>query len=966
MHKKYVRFFFIIFFLISSSILFSQNTEVEQLKKFALSHMQAGRYGDAIDQLNKYISALPQVAEGYYLRAICFEKRQQYQNAVLDFRRAIALEKNPKKKSEYENYLSRVQDVWYALLNKKIEGHLREIAINPDNPVNYLEIGKSYRWMEIWDKAESWYDEYLKRDENASPDEIIRYTEILAKTGSIAKGEKILKKYVERYPDDWRLWSRYGYFTMWLAKYSIAKKAFETSLKIKPFFKEAQDGLDMVTKQEYVTLQSPRAFEKEYPIDRYYRLLKQKPEDIETRFKLTDELIKAKRIEEAYQQLQIISLTNSEDPRYKEKWQQVTELREKTFLEKLNEAKARLAINEFDKEAIKAATQYYENLQFYDSAMVLLNKYFEKYPDETDPQLIYRYARISAWNREFDKAIDIVDKLLKDYPDNLDYQLFRAQVSVWVNRNIDTAEVYLENVLKARPDNLEANIAMGSLMLIKKDYEAAQKYADKAKEINPANDEVIKLQSNIDWQKMREEEEKLYTILEEGRKKVLEEDCKGALTFYEEYLSKAEPNVLILKEYGDVLFCAKNYQKALDTYNEVLSINYNYDAALQRAKVYYAMGDSLNALKEFKDLVKQDSTDFEAQMYLGDSFAKLGEHDSARAVYDNLLESWQLDSTQTEMIKLRKKWLPPTGLAAILETFPNYVGLAPFSQFYSDNLSFKIFTLGSRIDLGTTNFFTIGITFSQSQLTANAQSLNQDIISSYNFTGIKIFRTLKGHLLFRLSKYLNAGTGLGTTNAQGYRARNERDAFIRYEMKDTLSFSAVYQNSDAALILYSPYLIDQRLYSSLYRIEGFYKHYNGLKLSGSFQYISVSDSNAGNDLMIRIGKYFYKDLSLGYEYYYTSYKYKKQNYYSPQNFESHCIWVEHDLENKEDFKITLGGKVGIIPRNKFLALEGHIELYYQPLKYLLISGKIGMGSTSREESSYRYFSSQLSIYWNVY
>ncbi|MCX7798533.1 MAG: tetratricopeptide repeat protein [Melioribacter sp.] len=966
MNKKLTTFLLLFIINLFASINLSQNNDVNLLKKAALSHMEAGRYGDAIDQLNKYISAVPQSAEGYNLRAICFEKRQQYQNAVLDYRRAIALEKNPTKKAEYENNLRRVQELWFAILNKKIEGHLREIAINPDNPINYLEIGKSYRYMEIWDKAEAWYDEYLKRDDNASPDEVIRYTEILAKTGNISKGEKILKKYVERYPDDWRLWSRYGYFTMWLAKYSIAKKAFETSLKIKPFFKEAQDGLDMVTKKEYVTLQSPRALEKEYPIDRYYRILKQKPEDAETRFKLIDELIKANRIEEAYQQIQILSLTHSEDYRYKDKLQLISSLREKNFLEKLNQAKEKLAINEYDKEAIKVAAQSYENLQYYDSAMVLLNKYFEKFPDESDPDLIYRYARISAWNREFDKAIDIIDKLLKEYPNNLSYKLFRAQVSVWINRDIDTAEIYLEDILKAQPNNLEANIAMGSLKLIKKDFEAAQKYADKAKEINPANDEVIRLQSNIDWQKMREEEEKLYAILEEGRKKVLDKDCVNALPFYEEYLSKAEPNVLILKEYGDVLFCAKNYQKALNTYNEVLSKNYDFNTALQRAKVYYAMGDSINALKEFKELVKQDSTDFEAQIYLGDSFAKLGEHDSARTIYDNLLNNWQLDSTQVEMIKLRKKWLPPTGILAILETFPNYVGLAPFSQFYSDNLSFKILAIGSRIDLGTTNFFTIGITFSQSQLRANAQSLNQDLITSYNFTGSRDFRTIKAHLLFKLSNYLNAGVGFGTTNAKEFRARNEKDAFIRLEKKDTLSLAFIYQNSDAALILYSPYLIDLRYYSSIYRIEGYFKHSNGLILNGSFQYITVSDANEGNDLMLRIGKFLYKDLSFGYEYYYTNYKLKKSYYYSPQNFESHCLWIDHYLQDKEDIEIKLGGKIGIIPRNKFLALEAHVEFYYKLFKNFLANGKIGMGSTSRDESSYRYFSSQLSIYWNIY
>lgn len=966
MSKRRLKFLFIILNIALTSIILSQKADVDIMKKTALSHMEAGRYGEAIDQLNKYISLLPQQADGYNLRALCFEKRQQYQNAVLDYRRAIALEKNPSKKIEYENNLRRVKEVWYAILNKKIEGHLREIAINPDNPFNYLEIGKSYRWMEMWDKAETWYDEYLKRDENASADEIIRYTEILAKTGSISKGEKILKKYVERYPDDWRLWSRYGYFTMWLAKYQIAKKAFETSLKIKPFFKEAQDGLDMVTKQAYVTQQSPRAFEKEYPIDRYYRLLKSKSTDVETRFKLVDELIAAKRIEEAYQQLQIISLTHSEDERYINKLNYVKELREKTYRQKLDEAKAKLSINEYDKEALKIAAQYYEYLQYYDSAMVLLNKYFEKNPDEKDPQLVYRYARISAWNRDFDKAIEIIDKLLKDYPDNLDYQLFRAQVSVWINRDTEIARKYLENVLKARPNSLDANITMGSLKLIDRDFEAAQQYANKAKEIDPTNDEVIRLQSNIDWQKLRAEEEKLYAILEQGRQKVIEQDCKGALPYYEDYLSKAEPNVLILKEYGDVLFCAKEFNKALSTYNEVLSQGYNYDAAMQRAKVYYAMGDSINAVKEFKELVKQDSSDFEAQMYLGDSYAKLKEPDSARVIYDMLLDNWQLDSTQVELIKMRKSWLPIKGLAAILETFPNYVGLAPLTQFYADNLSFRIWSLGSRLDLGVTNYLTLGLLFSRSRLKANAESLNQDLISTYNFVGNRDFKTLKGYVMFRLSQNLNIGAGFGTTNTQGFLARDEKETFIRFEKRDTISLALVYQNTDASLTLYSPYLIDIRYYSTSYRIEGYYKHNNGLKLSGSFQYITVTDNNEGNDLVLRVGKYFYKDLAIGYEYYYTNYKFKTPYYYSPQNFESHSLWIDNELEHKEELNITLGGKIGYIPRNNFLALEGHIDFYYQALKNFLLSGKLSMGSTSRDEASYRYFSIQLSIYWTVF
>ena len=961
------RLLILIFLLILAQSVEAQKIDLESLKRTALSHMAAGRFGEAIDQLNKYITANPQESDGYNLRGLCYEKRQQYDNGRLDYRRAIALETvSASKRAEYEKNLQRLIDIWYPLLNKKIEGHLREIAIDPTKPFNYLEIGKSYKLMEIWDKAENWYDQYLARDDNASPDEIIRYTEILAHTGSIVKGERILKKFVERYPTDWRLWSRYGYFTMWLSKYAIAKNAFETALSFKPFFKEAEDGLDQVNNQAYLTQESPRAFEKEYPIDRYYRLLKRNPKDVETRYKLVEDLIQANRIEEAYQQLQIIGVTNSSDSTYQDRYKYVTEFRNRTYRERLDSAKARLSANIGDKEAVMMVAEYYEYLQEYDSARVILDQYFEQYPDEKDPALRYRWARIAAWSREFDKAIEITDKLLADYPDNLDYQLFRAQVAVWISRDVELSKQYLENVLKARPNSSAALISMGSIKLIERDFDAAQSYADKAKSIDPTNEDVVILQSNIDWQKLRFEEEKLYAILEQGRQKVIDKEYAEALPFYEDYMSKVEPSSLILKEYGDVLYAAKNYNEALDTYNKVLSYGDNYDAQMQRAKLYYTMGDSLSAVREFKDLVKKDSADFDANIYLGDSYAKLAENDSARTVYNNLLDWKNLDSAQTAMVKQRKGWLPVTGIAAIFDTFPSYVAIAPSLTYYTDNLSFRMLSGGGRLELGVSRFISLGASFSRSSMKASATSLNQDVLDKMDFTGQQLFTTFKGLILLSFSDNLRMGLGLGISGALGKFRRDDRDAYIRFERRDTVAVGLVYQNSDAAMILYSPYLLDLRYYATLYKIDAYYTSRDGLKLSGYFQYIGVDDGNAGNDFRIRVGKYFWKDVAMGYEYAYSNYKYKSDFYYSPRNFESHSIWIDNDLDKKEDLRVSIGGKIGLIPQSTLIALEGHIDAEYTPIKKLILSGRISIGSTSRDNSSYRYFSGQLSAYWNIF
>jgi len=959
----------ILFLILLSQISFpqQQRVEVELYKNTALLHMKAGRYGEAIDQLNKYITAMPQESEGYNLRATCFEKRQQYEYGRLDYRRAIAIEtRDATKRAEYERNLQRLLDIWYPILYRKIEGHLREIAIDPNKPFNYLEIGKTYKLMEIWDKAEQWYDEYLSRDDNASPDEIIRYTEVLAKTGSIVKGERILKKFTDRYPGDWRLWSRYGYFTMWLGKYQIAIKAFESALGFKPFFKEAQDGLDLATNKSYVTLESPRAFEKEYTIDRYYRILRRTPNDFETRYKLVDELIKAERYEEAYQQLQFIGVTRPDDEQYKEKLTFVADTRAKTYKEKLDNAKLVLSTNPTDKEAIKTVAEYYEYLAEYDSAMVMLDKYFEQNPDEKDAALRFKWAKISAWSREFDKAIDITDQLLKDSPNNLDYQLFRAQTSVWINRDIDLAKQYLTNVLKARTDNIQALVTMGSVKLIEKDFDGAQQEADKAKNVDPTNDDVTKLQSNIDWQKMRFEEEKLYAILEQGRQKVVDGDCAGALPFYEDFLSKAEKNNQFLKEYGDILFCAKDYTKALDTYNQVLATGPNYEAQLQRAKLFFTMNDTVKAIHEFKDLVRQDSSDFDANISLADSYAKFGEPDSARIVYNNLLDWQDIDSTQIADIKQKKGWLPITGLASIFATFPNFVGLNPSASYYADNAGFRLFGGGARLELGVTRFLSLGISFYRTSMRANARSLNQDVISRYDFTGYQLFTTFKGFILFRFSDNLSLGVGLGISNAQSKFIRDDNDISFRFEKRDTIGVSLTYQNSDAALILNSPYLLDNRLYAALYKFTAFYRNREGLKISGYFQYIGVSDGNAGNDFNIRLGKYFWPNIAVGYEYAYSNYKIKSDYYYSPTNFESHCFWLDNDIDKKDDLRVSIGGKIGLVPQSTLTALEGHIEVEYKPFQKLSISGRIGIGSTSRDNSSYRYFSGQLSAFWNIF
>ncbi|MBA4405785.1 hypothetical protein C0389_00780 [bacterium] len=639
----------ILFSFLAFPFAYQAQNKLDALKRQGLVLMKEGRYEEAVDQFNKFIASNPRLAEGYHLRGLCYEKRIQYQYSVLDLRRARRLDP---VNNQIKEDLDRVIRIWHQLLYQKIDGHKRDIAIDPNYAFGYLEIGKSYRWLEEWKNAEEWYDEYLKRDDNASPDEIIRYTEILAKTGSIIKGERILKKYTLRYPTDWRIWSRYGYFTLWLGKNKVAEDAFNSSLGFKPYFKEAEDGLDLAKRQGYLTQYQGRAFERtEYPIDRYYRLLNTESENDQMRFDLISELITANRYEEAYQQLQYLSPTYQENEKYKTQYKIVSEFRDSTFNRDVNNYTEILKNNPTDKEAVLKLSTAYGNLFYYDSAIEVLSEYLQDIPEDQDLDARFKYSQYCAWNYEWEKAIAQIDNLLKLDPENLDYQLLRGQISVWTVNDLPAAEKYLLNVHEYRPNELNALTALTSLYAWKKNFQDARKYLNLAKQIAPKSPEVQSSESNLELHLTAYEESQIFAIKGEAGKLSMAGKCDEALMKYDLYLSKrTAPSRDELIEYGGISMCAKDYSKAIDAYTKALDQEFDYSAALQRAKCYYFNQNIAEALIEFENLSRIAPEDDEGQLILADAYTSTFQLKKAEEIYSKLKEK-TLDDNQKQIIE---------------------------------------------------------------------------------------------------------------------------------------------------------------------------------------------------------------------------------------------------------------------------------------------------------------------------
>lgn len=634
--RAYLKIIFLIAVLTAG--LFNAQSRNDELKRQGQLLMNEGRYGEAIDQFNKYITANPRLIDGYHLRALCFEQRLQYWDAVFDLRRALRLAPN---NLQIRSDLDRITAVWHKQLYQKIEGHKRDLAVDPKNAFTYLEIGKSYRWLEEWYDAERWYDEYLKRDDNASPDEIIRYSVILAKTRSIVKGERILKKYVARYPDDWRLWSRYGYFSLWLGKNKVAEDAFKKSLSYKPFFEEAEDGLDLARRQPYLNIDVGRdrrdQANQEYAIDRFYRLLEKNPDDDNIRFDLLDELVKNSRYEEAFQQLQYLQPKHSEEERFKNVFKVVSDYRDSTFNKDVNHFTELLKNNPSDKEAVIKLADAYANLFYYDSAIEVLNEYLQDVQDDQDLDIRFKYAKYTAWNYEWEKSISQLNKLLELDPNNSDYKLLRGQIAVWTLNDLELGEQYLKEVHNSNPKNLDALLSLVNLFTWKKDFETGQKYLDELKSYYPNNPEVANMESIFQLRQQADDETKLFEIRGEAGKLSMEGKCVEALAKYDEYFEKRKSLTREEKiEYADIATCALQYNRAIQLYDEILKEGFDYKAALLRAKNYFLNNDTTLARTELESLGKMNPDDEQARLLLANTYAATNRLEDAESIYREL------------------------------------------------------------------------------------------------------------------------------------------------------------------------------------------------------------------------------------------------------------------------------------------------------------------------------------------
>ena len=932
-----------------SPLLFPQNTSSIKYKTEALQLINSGRYGEAIDILNKYVSANPNSEDGFNLRGMCYEKRGNYEYAVYDYRTAKKINPN---NDEISSNLNRATSDWYKLLFNKIEGHKREIAINSSVAKNYLEIGKCYKNLGNWSEAEIWYDLYLEK-ETASSDEIIRYSEILAKNGHISKGEPILKSYTVNFPDDHRLFSRYGYFTLWLGKNKIAEDAFTKALEIRPYFKEAMDGLDLARGKGYIYSINdttsrfnyglvPTA--KEYEIDRLYRVIKKNPADSESRFKLIEKLISVNRFEEASQQLQILAPKFSDEQRFKDLSVRLTNLKKSYYAERIKYFEDQLIKDPTNKKALLELAKFYSLNSDFKSAENVYKKYLSLYPN--DSEVKYKLAQILMWQNNLCDAAEIADDLIISSSVNKDYLLLTAQINYWLDNDRAYTQSLFEQVLVKDSKNHDAMFGLANIYIKSNKITEAENRISLISLIDSTSEKYLLLQNSFEDLKTQNRLTENYKVLEEARVYAVKQDYDSAIKNFKEYLVNDPNNKSVKLELAAIYVANSELNKSIKIYDDLLKSGSDYELQKQRAKVYLWNSDSLSALKEFKILTQKNPEDIEAKLFLGDSYLQNGQEQNARNIYEDLL----LRSPDSHILKTRLDWLGGSDKFSF-DRFPTYIQLIPRASYFADNTDFSYSNYGVGFDLGVTNFLTFGLSGSRGMLT----SIDHDLR----------FNQIKGSAYIRFNETFSGTGSFGQTYFADDLKENIIDFSLAAHKKNVFNIIGFLNYSDAAFILYSPFLVSNRLNVYQFGLNGEYKFKNGLIVSGKYSYLDVSDDNSGNQFIARLGKVFESDITAGYEYYFYSFKEFTSLYWSPKNFESHSLWADWSLYNDEVFDFIIGGKFGLIPQNDFVVSEFYASINYQIIKNLLLQSRYSTGSSFRSNTGYRSNSIQVSLIWGI-
>ena len=520
-------------------------------------------------------------------------------------------------------------------------------------------------------------------------------------------------------------------------------------------------------------------------------------------------------------------------------------------------------------------------------------------------------------------------------------ELKNAEISSSSNPKLlpDLAEAYTElnqlekaeNIYKqlsySESENTDKNLAFTRLILLAERYTIAKKY-----------DNAASVLSDIEERNRDNRIEELnYTAmlgLTDALIRDKKEDAAGKLLIHLDKVIKAD-----------------TLRGELFTKNMQLGDSYLKQNKLDECSDLY------NDLDRKADKTAQRTLLNERELFLGDLYAQENNYSSAESVYKRMIKNSE-DTSIVRLAEERISWLPinsmynkRSALSSMASIFvPVEFVLNPYSSFYNDNKGLNIFEYGFKTSLEYYGFMLIGGSISHS-IMKNAPE--EKIFDSYSINGG-----------FKLSKRLALRGEYTFLRSNDESESNPAKITLDYIYGREFIFSVFYERSDSRLLLLSPYLIRTKLNADHLCWSAQYNYQDLIKIMSEYNYYKIKDGNKGNDYEIRLGRRFFANGFMGYEYYFADYLFYSSRYYTPEHFDTHSLWTELSW-NYDKINFIIGGKLGYAPTDSYSVFKIYSSASYPLLNNISVRANLNYGNGLRFNHDYRNFSAYLMLYWGV-
>lgn len=803
----------------------------------------------------------------------------------------------------------------------------------------------------------------------------------------IQKGETLLSLYVQKFPEDWRLFTRLGYYKLWSGKNDEAKNAFKSALNIKPFNKEAEEGLKLAESFVSFSVDEMKPIQNSYLIENYSGILLNDPNRDDIRFNLIEQLIKSGLYEEAYSHLKYLAPNYEGNSRFDDLMEITEEGREEYYNKLINSYLEKLDKNENDKETLFKITELYNSLRKYDDTEDLLLSYLASHPQEDE--IIYLLAKTFSYDLKYTEAYQQIEKAITINPGEHKYKILAAKLIV-IDKDEEKykyAHKLLDEVITKNPNDVDALTFTGKLFLLENDFNKANNFATLAARMDPSHPDLAELLwelgQNIPKPVLKKEEQPVKyepiinpnspktNELETARNLALNSQCEEAIDYYLDYIEEKSANKELLLELAEVYNCAEEYNEAIEIYDFLLEKKDDYEIQKLKAKSYYLKEDYSETINILSNFAVDHSNDIELQILLADAYASDDEYDFARDTYTAI----EAEAPEHFMIEQRKNWLPEleTDIDAATEIseidtqssvdfltdhFFSYANLYPEVNYYKGNDGFDFSRIGTSGEIGLIENFSIGGNVHRGSFSNDFGRFN--------------YMSYLGNLIYRPSPYWKITGGYGKMTSQGsidqplYQGSVEywgQTRFTRYKT------NAFYKYTDAATVLYSQGLVFSRIATHYLNLEGWYRFRKGLNVYADYKLYLLEETpvfkeNLGNSVDLKIAKEFYDDFMAGYEYYFADFRYKIPTYYTPQKFDSHSLWADWDIHTDAEWDINLMGRLGYIPDEDHVIREISTKAIYKGFQNFLVTAYGFAGETARDTIGYRSFAFFITASWN--